>query len=315
MKRYLLKLLTIIALFVLNIALLVWCVPIDNNSYLTAYNRKMDLLCSCPQPRIIFMGGSNLAFGLDSHMIQDSLHCNVVNMGLHGGIGIRFLIDDCQQQIKPGDIVMLQFEYGNFFSGGNGEPETMPQLMMVTGWKNLNSLNTRQIINVIIGLPRLAASNAKRLFKYCISGSFDTLDDHAVFQYVASGFNEIGDEVSHWHLPPQGIETSSTSTSTTINQDFMKWLDQAIKQYENRGASVILLPPVCPKSHFACCYHSNIEHALDSIGLHYIVPPQNMTIDDRYKYNGGYHVNRDGVTINTNRIINLLKSNDIISNN
>ena len=313
MKRYLLKLLSIIALFVLIIALLVWCVPIDNNSYLMAYNRKKAFLSTCPQPRIIFMGGSNLAFGLDSHMIQDSLHCNVVNMGLHGGIGIHFPIDDCQQQIRPGDIVILQFEYGNFFSGGNGEPETMPQLMMVTGWKNLNSLNTRQITNVVIGLPRLAASNAKRLIKYCISGSFDTPDNHAAFEYVASGFNEFGDEVSHWHLPPQGIETSGTLTSAAINQDFIQWLDQAIKQYENRGASVILLPPVCPESHFACCYHSNIEHALDSIGRHYIVSPHAMTVDDRYNYNGGYHVNRDGVTINTNRIIHLLKTNGIIT--
>lgn len=314
MKHYILKLLRCITLFIILIVSLVWLIPIDKNNYLMAYKSKTARLITCPTPRIVFIGGSNLAFGLDSHMIEDSLHCHVVNMGLHGGIGIRYPVEDCLKHIRPGDIVVFQFEYGNFFSGGNGEPETMPQLMMVTGWRNLGSLNTQQLINVLIGLPRLAASNAMRLIKVCDTGSFDTPDKHTVFKYVASGFNDLGDEVSHWHLPPQSFEESNAMETNAVNQDFMKWLDLAIKRYEDMGATVILLPPVCPKSHFDCCYHDNIEQALDSIKRPYVVTPQSMTIDDCYNYNGGYHINRDGVTINTTRIIHLLKRNSIIAN-
>ena len=95
MKHYILKLLRCITLFIILIVSLVWLIPIDKNNYLMAYKSKTARLITCPTPRIVFIGGSNLAFGLDSHMIEDSLHCHVVNMGLHGGIGIRYPVENC----------------------------------------------------------------------------------------------------------------------------------------------------------------------------------------------------------------------------
>lgn len=308
MKHFLIKTLGVIFLLATAIAALVWLVPADQDNYLMAYNKKMAWLETCPQPRVIFIGGSNLAFGLDSHMIQDSLHCHVVNMGLHGGIGIRYPAEDCLKHIRPHDIVVLQFEYGNFFSGGNGELETMPQLMAATGWKNMEKLNTRQFINVIAGLPRLAAGNAKRLAKACWKDSLDSELTNATFHYAASGFNELGDEVSHWTLPPQSVESSSIMPPSSINQDFMAWLKDVVSRYEKCGATVVMLPPVCPESHFACCYDNSIEHALDSIGHPYMVSPAAMTLDDSYSYNGGYHVNGAGVGVNSRRTIAILKN-------
>lgn len=308
MNHFLIKTLSIILLFVAIIAALAWLTPVDPNNYLMAYNKKMTWLETCPQPRVIFIGGSNLAFGLDSHMIQDSLHCHVVNMGLHGGTGIRYPVEDCLKHIRPHDIVVLQFEYGNFFSGGNGELETMPQFMMAIGWKNMDKLNTRQLINVIAGLPRLAAGNAKRLAMACWEDALHADLAHNTFHYAASGFNELGDEVSHWTLPPQAVESSSFMASTAINRDFMAWLKNVISRYEKCGATVVMLPPVCPKSHFDYCYNSYIDHALDSIGRPYAIPPVAMALDDRYAYNGGYHINRDGVTINSRRIISVLRN-------
>lgn len=53
-------------------------IPVKD-SYLLAYNKKCELLEKTESPRIIFVGGSNLCFGLDSKRIADSLHVNVVN--------------------------------------------------------------------------------------------------------------------------------------------------------------------------------------------------------------------------------------------
>ena len=38
----------------------------EQDGYLQAYNKKCQLLEDTPSPRIIFVGGSNLAFGFDS---------------------------------------------------------------------------------------------------------------------------------------------------------------------------------------------------------------------------------------------------------
>lgn len=308
MKRFLLKLFFMLLALVGITAACIWLIPPDRNSYLMAYNVKLTRLAACPQPRIVFIGGSNLAFGLDSQMIQDSLGCNVVNMGLHGGIGARFPVDDCLLFVREGDLVVLQLEYGNYFNGGNGEPETMPQLMVVTGWEHFATLNGSQRINVVAGLPRLAAMNAKRLIRTCLGGNLDTPMNLDTFNYTASGFNQLGDEVSHWSLPPDGIETSVATTDTVVSSDFLLWLGNAVKAYKGRGARVVILPPVCTESHFKLCYHASIERSLHSIGLSFLATPKSMTLDDSYIYNSGYHLNRAGVVANTQHIIALLRN-------
>lgn len=64
----------------------------EQDGYLQAYNKKCQLLEDTPSPRIIFVGGSNLAFGLDSQRIKDSLNINVINYGLHAGIGLKYMM-------------------------------------------------------------------------------------------------------------------------------------------------------------------------------------------------------------------------------
>ena len=72
----------------------------EQDGYLQAYNKKCQLLEDAPAPRIIFVGGSNLAFGLDSQRIKDSLNINVINYGLHAGIGLKYMIDDISTYAK-----------------------------------------------------------------------------------------------------------------------------------------------------------------------------------------------------------------------
>ena len=83
----------------------------EQDGYLQAYNKKCQLLEDTPSPRIIFVGGSNLAFGLDSQRIKDSLNINVINYGLHAGIGLKYMIDDISTYARKGDIIVFAPEY------------------------------------------------------------------------------------------------------------------------------------------------------------------------------------------------------------
>lgn len=306
MKRFLVRSVVAIVAFVTVVVFLAVAIPPDGNSYLQAYNHKLALLDSVAPPRIILAGGSNLAFGIDSHRIQDSLHCHVVNMGLHGGIGIRLVLGDVLARLHRGDVVVVAMEYGNYFSGGNGEPETLPALMAATGWHHMSRLNGQQWQNVVLGMPRLAAANVKRMLRAAMGGSLDSPSCNDSYRYVASGFNDLGDEVSHWTLPPGDVELSQPFTPRIINADFMHWLDGTLHACQQRGATVVMLPPICPRQHFGCTYDPAIAHALDSIGYPYAAPPAWLTVPDKCNYNGGYHVNRMGVDIATARIIAML---------
>lgn len=55
--------------------------------YKAATIDKHCLLQQQPSPRIIFVGGSSTAFGIDSHYVKQKLKYNSVNMGLNAGSG------------------------------------------------------------------------------------------------------------------------------------------------------------------------------------------------------------------------------------
>ena len=68
-----------------------------------------------------------------------------------------------------------------------------------------------------------------------------------------------------------------------------------------------MLPPVDVETHHKEVYNDNIEVALKDIGWPYVVNHTYMVLDDSCSFNGGYHVNKDGVRQNTNHIIEVLR--------
>lgn len=307
MKKFITKIFAILFVFVAVNTALFLLIPIDKNAYVCEYNHKVELMESTQQPRIVFIGGSNTAFGINSKTIADSLQCNVVNFGFHAGLGIVFPIEDCIQYIKKGDVVILQLEYGNFFDGGLGEPETYPVFVKSTNWRYIDQLNVTQWYKVVSGVPRENIKGIVRLLRYPLRKSFDTPANGTSFKYLKSGFNEYGDEVSHLNYPSKKFHTSSKRENRTINKEFLEWFNNMIAKYEEAGASIILLPPVCVKSYFNISYNNNISDALRSIHHSYIVSPSSMVLDDSCSFDTGWHMNSDGIKQNTANIIKVLK--------
>ena len=308
MKKFICKITLLAVAFVVTNVVLLFAIPKDKNAYLCEYNKKIHLLETTQEPRMIFIGGSSIAFGTDSKVVSDSLHYHVINFGLHGGIGIRYPMEDALQYIRKGDVVVLQFEYGNFFSGGNGNQETFPSLMVSTDWRNADRLNVEQWTNVATGLPRASVKGVLRLLKYPIYGSLNTPKTGPKHIQALSGFNEYGDEINHFNYPNKKyVPTGKKSqTKEKVDTEFVDWLDKVIKQYEKVGAKIILLPPVCTKSHFQQVFNDNIERALADIHRPYIVPPSSMTLNDSCMFDYGYHMNREGCNQNTQNIIRSL---------
>lgn len=59
------------------------------------------------EPKIIFVGNSNLAFGINSGMIENALDMPIVNLGLHGGLGNAFHENIAKLNINSGDIIIV----------------------------------------------------------------------------------------------------------------------------------------------------------------------------------------------------------------
>lgn len=305
MKKFVCNLLLFVFVFVvINIALIM-AFPIDRNIYLCEYNHKVKLLKDTSSPRIVFIGGSNLAFGMNSATLKDTLKHNIVNFGLHAGIGMRYPFEDYLDYMKTGDVVVLQFEYENFYNGGNGDSQTLFPLMRATNWRRCNNLNVAQWKNILIQIPETAINNLKRILRFSIIRPHRVSEASSSFIYAASGFNVYGDEVSHFNFPSQKFSENEKKNSD-LSSDFLVWLAQTIKECESAGVHVIVLPPVCIESSLKNIDTDAISKALDEIGHPYAVEPSFMVLSDDYAFDTRYHMNKEGAIRNTQNIIQVL---------
>jgi len=60
----------------------------DPDSYFYGSLLKLDLLKTVPSPKIVVFGGSNVAFGIDSELIEKEFGIPVINDGLNAGVSL-----------------------------------------------------------------------------------------------------------------------------------------------------------------------------------------------------------------------------------
>jgi len=240
------------------------------------------------------VGGSNLAFGLDSHRIQDSLRLPVINYGLHAGIGLKYMIDDITIYARKGDILVFAPEYSQFYTIMYGESLTLAGVMAASHWKKLHLLNVRQSINVLCGLPQHIGSKllpSKQTEK----------------SYLASNFNKYGDEVRHWKLNPQP-HIESNAIKGDFNPEFGNYFVSQVRKLQQK-CQVFLIPPVYRASSFKLNREKvkRIASFLQNAQCPFLTPPERHVLPDSCAYDTDYHMNQSGVNIYTSRIIEELK--------
>lgn len=60
---------------------------------------------------LIVIGGSSNAFGINSTLLDSTLNMNTMNFGVHGDIGCAYWISEAMYEAKPGDVILVNFEY------------------------------------------------------------------------------------------------------------------------------------------------------------------------------------------------------------
>jgi hypothetical protein len=99
----------------------------EENNYLARTIGKHERLRTTKSPRLILIGGSNVAFGFISEELNNGLKMPVVNMGLVAGLGLEFMLHEVWDEIRAGDVVVLSPEYD--FGGGGRDLQVIRQLL------------------------------------------------------------------------------------------------------------------------------------------------------------------------------------------
>jgi hypothetical protein len=152
----------------------------NNLDYKLAYARQL------PSPKIVILAGSNGRYSHRCDELTRVLHRPCVNASIGVGIGLDFLIDQWRPLLKPGDLVYMPLEYGQYrFS--NAE--------MHSGLQNALMVHSQRDYLWSLDVKRIAAAY----------GSFD-------LPFLLHGLTEMG-------LDSRGFRRRSSTASLTPQGD------------------------------------------------------------------------------------------------
>lgn len=269
----------------------------NKSSYVAASLDKELSLATVKSPRLVFVGGSNLALGVDCAKISDELNCRIVNMGLHAGLGLNFILNESIMNIRPGDIVILSIEH--FL--GTGNIKLMAQLVDV----NPATMSIMELS--LLDRIRLTVSQ----LQLCVSSTFYKLIKRDIDPiYNRYAFNSYGDLTAHYgQLKPSSIGGNVRFLDTDYKDGISK-INAFIESARAKGAIVYFTFPAFPTT----AYQANFL-ALEKLSAEYkhnlkcpiLGDIRTCVMPDQYFYDTVYHLDSTGIQKRTTRIIDLLK--------
>ena len=273
----------------------------NTNDYVGASIDKEKRLATIQTPKIIFVGGSNLAFGTNSKMIEDSTHYPVVNMGLHAGLGLDFMLSEVTSGVKKGDIVLLSIEYNL---------DDRPDLKLLTQTIDLNPIAKQYIsFNINEGLGYYVYD-----IQRCLTSSIKTLGKKFSNNiYLRNGFTAEGDLTTYFTMPdipfliPKMVLTDYSSRISKINN--------LVETCSSRGAKIYFIFPTCQKSTYVANKdfinkYADIFHK--ALKCPILGSPETFVYADNNYFNSEYHLNKYGRQLRSADIIKLLKANKLV---
>ncbi len=300
MKKLLLKILLLVssAFLIMSLGLPFLKYP-DDDSYEAACFDKHKLLKTVESPRIIFVGGSNLAFNLDSKLVEEAMGMHVINMGMHAGLGLRYMVLEVKPYIRRGDIVVIIPEYDHFFGTVfDGSNVTVTHFFSFP--EDQKSIKSPKLYLSIL-----------RNYPSALRNQFLLFLTKGVIPAKRKDFNEYGDFVGHLKEAEQNFgRIECSEVKGEVNKDVVPELNNFKLYSEKTGAKVFFIYP----SFLDARYKINKEKInllCNTLGKELKIPilsaPLNYVFPEAYFYGSSYHLGGEGRNMCTKKIIADLK--------
>lgn len=271
-----------------------------DESFTSALCDKVDRLAEIDEPKIVVVGGSSVAFGLDSALIERYTGMPVVNFGVYAALGTKLMLDLSRDHIGKGDVIVLAPELdaqtlSMYFNASTTLQATdgRPDILLDVPGEHLFSL---------LGASWTFASEK-------ISYSFSGTAPSTTGAYDPDNFNEYGDIV---YERPENIMSLYYDSNTAVNlspeildPDFRDYLNDYIHYCEKKGASVYF--SWCPVNEMSITEDTKSDERIaefesfmqESIDCTFISNINDYILDAGYFYDTNFHLNDSGVTART----------------
>lgn len=286
-----------------GVSLLLPSTPRASKSLLFAEIKKDSLLANTPSPRIIFVGGSNLSFGLNSQEINDSLHINPINTAIHASIGMKYVLENTMQYAKKGDIIVFVPEYSHFYNDWHGGSTELLRTVIECNRANIKLLSKEQIRNCFPYTGAFALSKFSPV-EYIYW-------ERKTEVYSVNSFNKYGDVDAHWNLENRHNEFKPFGPidTSTYNPQVMNEIRLIADKFQEKGCIFLISYPCFQETSFNNAKEAirQVEEKYQASGFRILGTPQRYMAPDSLMFNKPYHVNKQGVERRTKRLIEDLK--------
>jgi hypothetical protein len=182
--------------------------PLDPQNMLAAMIDKHAAVAASPA-RLLIVGGSSAAFGVDSERISRELSVPVVNLGLHAGLGLDFMLQEVAAVATRDDLVILCPEAMLSREGEYKLKRLAQSLYPASGAYFTRDLNLDAAISIERFKDRLELfrqiwlqpSTGNGATKQSIAGrdARPQMSENALhaWTYTRSAFTPFGDHVAH----------------------------------------------------------------------------------------------------------------------
>lgn len=294
----------------------------DGSDYAETTSLKHRRLAQAGSPKIVLVGGSNQAYGTDSKMIERATGCPVVNMGMNGFLGVRYMLEEVRPYLHPSDIVVVAFEWDFFYSPVDGTASALFALVRARP-EAFTYLSPKQKLRVLLVIPDVAQQKVMRLLREGIAATKDQVTgghssgESTAMEFILNietlrGFTPEGDLVRHLGVTwPFKRDGGVIPESEKIEIPMIDMLRDFTVEMNNRDIAVMLSYSPAIR-YFYDRYQRSFEevHGLVQAMPPLIAPssPANYSFDVNYFFDSVYHLNAEGRKLRTQRLIDDLQS-------
>ncbi len=276
------------------------------DTFLGELKEKTRLLSQTEGKRIVLVGGSSLAFGVDSALIERELpEYRVVNFGMYAALGTTVMLDLSEPLIREGDIVILLPEQQRQTLSGFFDPAIAWQ-GLDGAYDLLSSLPGEKLARLAGAFPEFAGE------KWAYFLTETRPEPQGV--YRKSVFNEYGDAVSPLcgaNRMPGGyeVDTPIEFDPAMLTEEFVRQVAGYRRALEARGAQVWY--GFCPMNALAA-QTQGIEDFCQAVTEEMHLPilgdPRDSILPAGWFFDTNFHLNSSGKTVYTRLLVRNIKA-------
>jgi len=283
----------------------------SQDSYYAAMIDKVEILERTTSPRLIFVGGSNIAFGINSEKISQQTDYNVVNMGLNGNLGVRFMLGMIEPFLRSGDVVVIIPEYDLILNPNESIGPAFIQVVIANP-KLFKYYNSPQEYYYFLKLfPNVYTQAIKTMISDLINNGCIFCENNEQI-YFRSAFNQYGDIISPENIHPIweiGHLYLSVSRDDRDLHTYIKIVNRFSKKIKGSGVEMIMLYPATPTPGNQRTEEmlSLLDEVLQSeLEITISGKPKEASYSRSLFFDKLYHLSVEGRELNTQRIIDQI---------